>query len=261
MLRQRSQCRERHQDSGSCDPCAGGPAWIAFARRVRAAAPLSHRARRAGPRRRAVAPRAGRGLAAPDRRAPADDQRVHPRRPRVGAGGGGRDQARRSPPVRRRADRDQGQPAGGRHAADDGQRPVRRLRPRPRRVPRPPAARGRLRDRRQDLDARDGDPARPPSRAASAPRATRGTSSAPRAARAAARRRRWPRGWFPWPTATTAAARSGSRPPAAGWSGSSLRAGGCRSDPTAGRASWSRDGVLTRTVAGHRRGARRAGRA
>ena len=66
---------------------------------------------------------------------------------------------RGSRPVRRRADRDQGQPGGRGDAADDGQRPVRRVRPRPRRVLRPAPARGGVRDRRQDLAAGDGDPA------------------------------------------------------------------------------------------------------
>ena len=49
--------------------------------------------------------------------------------------------------------------------------------------------------------------------------ATPGTSSARPAARAAARRRRSPPGWCRWPTPTTAAARSASRPASAAWSG------------------------------------------
>ena len=102
--------------------------------------------------------------------------------------------------------------------------------------------------------ARDGASCRPPSRGGSGRPATRGRSTARPAARAAARRRRWPPGWCRSPTATTAAARSGSRPPAAAWSGSRPRADGCRSARTAGRASSSIDGVLTRTVRRDRRG-------
>ena len=87
----------------------------------------------------------------------------------------------------------------------------------------------------------------------------------PRAHPGRLERRRRPRrsrpGWCRWRTATTAAARSGSPPPAAGWSGSSRRAGGCRSAPTAGDSFLVCDGVLTRTVADTARRARRAGRA
>ena len=50
------------------------------------------------------------------------------------------------------------------------------------------------------------------------PLATRGTPRARPAARAAAPLRRWRRGWCRSPTRTTAAARSGSRRPAAAWS-------------------------------------------
>ena len=81
------------------------------------------------------------------------------------------------------------------------------------------------------------------------PTANPGRSTARRAARAAARRPRSRPEWCRSPTATTAAARSGFRPPAAGWSGSRPRADGSRSGPTAARASSSSDGVLTRTVA------------
>ncbi len=47
-----------------------------------------------------------------------DLQRVHRRLPRGRAGGGRRDRARRRPPARRGADRDQEQPAGRREALD-----------------------------------------------------------------------------------------------------------------------------------------------
>ena len=63
--------------------------------------------------------------------------------------------ARRPTAVRRGADRDQGQPPGGRSAVDQRQRSLRRLRGRSRRALRPPAARRRVRDRRQDGAARD----------------------------------------------------------------------------------------------------------
>ena len=205
------------------------------------------------------AARAGRGVAAADRRARAADQRLHPRRPRLRAGGGRRDRPRRSASVRRRPDRDQGQPAGGRDADHDVQRPVRRPRPPPRRLLRPAPARGRLRDRRQDGAAGDGDPAHhrvAPVRPDPQPVGARShPGRLERRLGGGGGRRAWCRS----PTATTAAARSGSRPPAAAWSGSSRPAGGSRSVPRAASLPGHRrradpDGRR------HRRRARRAGR-
>ena len=60
---------------------------------------------------------------------------------------------------------------------------------------------------------------RRPSRRPTGPRATRGTRTTRPAARAAARPRPWRRAWCRSGTPATAAARSASRPRAAGWSG------------------------------------------
>ena len=124
-----------------------------------------------------------------------------------------------------------------------------------------PPARGRLRHRRHDDACPSGASCPSPRRAASARRATRGTSRARPAARRAARRRPSPPGWCRSPTATTAAARCGSRPPAAASSASSPSAGASRWRPTSASSSSSQDGVLTRTRARDRAAARRARRA
>ena len=74
----------------------------------------------------------------------------------------------------------------------------------------------------------------------SGPPATRGTWSARPAAPRAAPPPRWPRAWCRSRTATTAAARCGSRRPAAASSGSRRSAGASRSPPSwATSRSWS----------------------
>ena len=131
---------------------------------------------------------------------------------------------------------------------------------RSRRLPGAAAARGRVRDRRQDGAAGDGDPADDRVAALRAHPQPVGPRTARPAAPAAARRRRWPPAWSRSPTATTAAARSGSRRPAAAWSGSSRPAAGSRSGPTPGRASSSPTACSPATVADTAARARRARR-
>ena len=115
-------------------------------------------ARRARSRRRGVRPRGGGGLPATDRRVAAHHQRVHPRRTRLRLWLPRRRSPPTTPSVRGVPIAIKDNRPDHRHAADDGQRSVRRVRLRPRRLPRSPAARGGLCDRRQDLDAGDGGP-------------------------------------------------------------------------------------------------------
>ena len=102
----------------------------------------------------------------------------------------------------------------------------------------------------QDADCRNSGSARPPNMPGWGRSATRGTPITPPARRRRDRVRSSPPAWCRSRTPTTAAARSGFRPPATGWSGSSRRAAGCR---------WTRrlrrmpvgivaNGVLTRSV-------------
>ena len=200
----------------------------------RSVAAVGHRAGGTGACRRGLVARAGAGLARPDR---GDEKLNHwtlvdAENALATADG---DRAGRRAAVRGRADRDQGPVHAGRGAADGaGVGSARRVHAGLRLWPGAPAQRGRLRDRRQDPDARVRHPAGRPSRAASARRATRGTRRARPAARAAARRARSRPAWCRSRTPATAAARSASRRPAAGCSASSRRAGGSRAAPDLG---------------------------
>ena len=115
------------------------------------------------------------GRAAADRGARARAQRVHRGRRRAGARGGATRSARRRAPVRGRPDRGQGATRRSRAGAELRLALPRRPPARPRRLPRAPAARGGLRDRRRRRTCRSSGSCRRPSRATPGPRATRGT--------------------------------------------------------------------------------------
>ena len=115
----------------------------------------------------------------------------------------------------RRPGRDQGRHR--RRRRGHGLRHARARRPAPRATPRSCArlrAAGAIVIGKTNVPGAD-DVRRSPSRWPSAPRATRGSSTARRAARAAARARPSPPGWSASRSAPTAPARSASRPPAA----------------------------------------------
>ena len=119
-----------------------------------------------------------------------------------------------------------------------------------RHVARNPLSQCRVRVRRQDQRAGARDRQSRPSRSRTARRTIRGTSSTAPADRAAGRRPRSPRAWFPSRTATTWVARSASRRACAASSGSSRLRRARRSAPTsASTGDRSRtSSCLTRSV-------------
>ena len=148
-----------------------------------------------------------------------------------------RDRAGRRAAVRRRADRDQGQRPGRGLVHELRVALPRRPPARSQRLPRAAAARGRLRRRRHDEHARVRDPAddrAAPQRADAQPVGPR--PHARRLVRRLGGGRRG-RACCRWRTATTAAARCASRPPAAGWSASSRAAAASRAGPTSASRS------------------------